>query len=281
MKLTGKTVLITGAASGIGAATAQHLAASGARVVLLDRDEDAAAAVAAGLERPEQHLALGADVTSTSDLVRAVSRTLESSGGIDVVVANAGVAEAGTVATTDIQTLARTVEVNLTGVIRTVHATLPHVIERRGYVLLVSSAAALKNVPGGSSYAAAKAGVDAFGGALRLEVAHHGVDVGVAHPAWVRTPMVDAQWQIDAVREGINKLPWPFNVVTDVDDCARIFARGIERRSRKIYVPGALAAVDAVRPLFTGPLWDLVVKPRAAATVPALEAELRARQVAP
>lgn len=277
MTLEARTVLVTGAASGIGATTAHHLARAGARVVLLDRDEASVAAVADGLPHPERHLAVGADVTSTDDLTRAVDRTLERYTGLDVVVANAGVAEAGTVATADVETLARTVEVNLVGVIRTVHATLPAVLESRGYLLLVSSAAALKNVPGGSSYAASKAGVDAFGGALRLEVAHRGVGVGVAHPAWVRTPMVDAQWRIDAVREGIQRLPWPFGVVTDVDDCARIFVRGIERRSRKVYVPGALAAVDAVRPLFTGRLWDALVKARARDTVPALEAELRAR----
>lgn len=277
MKLATKTVLVTGAASGIGAALARHLADAGAHVVLVDREESAAAGTVAMLPHPDRHLAVGADVTSTPDLTRAAELAVGRFGGIDVVVANAGVAEAGTVATADVETLARTVEVNLTGVIRTVHATLPAVMERRGYVLLVSSAAALKNVPGGSSYAASKAGVDAFGGALRLEVAHRGVDVGVAHPAWVRTPMVDAQWKIDAVREGIQRLPWPFGVVTDVDDCARIFVRGIERRSRKVYVPGALAAVDKIRPVFTGRLWDAAVKLRAKDTVPALEAELGPR----
>lgn len=272
--LSGKTVLITGAGSGIGAATATVLAARGAHLALLDLDEQAATRVAEGLSAPGRHLAIGADVTSSESLTAAADTAITHFGGIDVVIANAGVAEAGTVATSRIESLARTVDVNLTGVIRTVHATLPHVIDRRGYILLVSSAAALKNVPGGSSYAASKAGVDAFGGALRLEVAHRGVDVGVAHPAWVRTPILDAQYKIDAVREGISKLPWPFNVVTDVEDCAEIFAKGVEKRSRKVYVPGALAAVDRVRPLFTGALWDRLVKLRAGKTVPALEFEI-------
>lgn len=278
MKLEQRTVLITGAGSGIGAETGRQLAARGAQVVAVDRDEAAAARAVASWPSPENHLSFGADVTDSVQLQAAVTAAVARFGGIDVVVANAGVAEAGTVAVSDIASLALTVDVNLTGVIRTVHATLPHVVERRGYFLLVSSAAALKNVPGGSTYAAAKAGVDAFGGALRLELAHKGVDVGVAHPAWVRTPMVDAQWEIDAVRQGIARLPWPFNVVTDVEDCADIFVKGIERRSRKIYVPRALAAVDKVRPFFTGAVWDSLVKLRGATTVRDLESEIQAKR---
>lgn len=277
MNLTDRTVLITGAASGIGAEAARQLAERGAHVVLLDRDESAAERVAATLTDPDRHLAVGADVTSTDELTVAVDRVVDRFGGIDVVMANAGVAEASTIATADIDLLTRIVDVNLTGVIRTVHATLPHVIDQRGYLLLVSSAAALKNVPGQSAYAASKAGVEAFAGGLRLEVAHLGVDVGVAHPAFIRTPMSESQLLIDAVREGQARLPWPFNVITDADDCARAFVTGMERRSRKIYVPGALAAVDAIRPVFTGRVWDRLVRSGARQTVTSLEEQLRER----
>ncbi|MFD4352658.1 short-chain dehydrogenase/reductase [Nocardia sp. NPDC058518] len=276
----GTVAVITGAGSGIGAELGRQLAARGARVVLLDRNFAAARTVADSYTPPAsgQHRALGVDVTDSGSLRQAVEQIVAEFGRIDVVVANAGVAEAGTVAVSDIDTLARTVEVNLTGVIRTVHATLAHVIQANGYFLLVSSAAALKNVPGGSAYAASKAGVEAFGGALRLEVAHKGVGVGVAHPAWTRTPMYDAQNEIASVAHAITQLPWPFGVVTDVQDVASAFIDGIEHRRRKIYVPRALAAVDKVRGVFTGALWDAVLKPRVARTVPVIEDEILARR---
>ncbi|MGU3292689.1 short-chain dehydrogenase/reductase [Williamsia sp. M5A3_1d] len=273
----GKVVVITGGASGIGAATARLLASKGAHVAILDRS-DAAASAAGALPRAKgnRHIGLRTDVTDSASVTAAVAAVVDEYGCIDVVIANAGVAEAGTVAVTPIDALVRTVEVNLIGVMRTVHAALPHVIAQRGHILLVSSAAALKNVPGGSAYAASKAGVEWFGGSLRLEVAHKGVSVGVAHPAWIRTPMYEAQDKIDAVREGIQRLPWPFSVVTDVDDCAAAFVTGIEKRSRKVYVPAALAAVDKVRGVFTGRLWDIGVGLRASSTVPALEREMSA-----
>lgn len=275
---TNTVALITGAGSGIGVETARQLAARGARVVLLDRDLRAVEALAQSFGNSQRHLAVQADVTDSDELESAVQQAVSALGGIDVVVANAGVAEAGTVAVSRIESLVRTVDVNLTGVIRTVHATLPHVTERRGYFLLVSSAAALKNVPGGSSYAASKAGVEAFAGALRLEVAHKGVAVGVAHPAWIRTPMYDAQCELASVSAGIASLPWPFNVVTTVEECAGAFVDGIAARDRKIYVPRALSVVDKARSLFTGALWDRVVLLRAAHTVPALEQEIRQRE---
>lgn len=276
ISVAGKVAVVTGGASGIGAATAAALAAKGAHVVILDRADSTQAADALPHANGNRHLGLRADVTDSASLEAAVAAVIDEYGCLDIVVANAGVAEAGTVAVTPIDALARTVEVNLIGVMRTVHATLPHVIDQRGHILLVSSAAALKNVPGGSAYAASKAGVEWFGGSLRLEVAHKGVSVGVAHPAWIRTPLYEAQDRIDAVREGIQRLPWPFNVVTEPDDCAAAFVAGIENRSRKIYVPAALAAVDKVRGVFTGRLWDIAVGLRASSTVPALEREVSA-----
>lgn len=275
--IAGKVVLITGGASGIGLETGRKLASLGAHVVLVDRSE-LSEAVLNGLDtsRHGRHLSLRADVTDTASIERAVAAVLAEYGCLDVVVANAGIAEAGTVAISDVESLARIVEINLIGVIRTVHATLPAVTAQRGFFLLVSSAAALKNVPGQSAYAAAKTGVEAFGGGLRLEVAHRGVGVGVAHPAFVRTPMFDSQHSIEAVRAGIEELPWPFNVVTELDDCADAFVDAIVRRRRKVYVPGALRGVDTVRGVFTGRLWDAILRPRVKKTVPSLESGILA-----
>ncbi|HEX8189553.1 MAG TPA: SDR family NAD(P)-dependent oxidoreductase, partial [Pyrinomonadaceae bacterium] len=177
-----KVVLITGPARGIGAETARQLAARGARLSLVGLEPELLAALAA--ELGGGHVWFECDVTDQSALERAVAGTVEAAGGIDVDVANAGVASNGTVAVGPVEALVRTIDVNLTGVVRTVSATLPHVTERRGYYLLVSSAAALAPYPGISAYAAAKSGVEQFGNVLRLELAHRGVGVGVAHPSW-------------------------------------------------------------------------------------------------
>jgi NAD(P)-dependent dehydrogenase (short-subunit alcohol dehydrogenase family) len=95
-----------------------------------------------------------------------------------------------TVATASAHSLARTIEVNLIGSMLTAHAALPAITERKGHVLLISSAAAFTVLPGMSAYCAAKAGLEWFGDALRLEVAHRGVTVASAHPTWIDTDLV-------------------------------------------------------------------------------------------
>lgn len=265
-RLRGKVVLITGGAGGIAAATARRLAAAGAHVALLDRDQTALEQLVSGLGG--DHLALPADVTDHESLRAAAQQTVERFGRLDVVFACAGVGSASTVAASNTEDLLRIVDINLAGVIRTVKATLEEVTAHQGYYLLMSSAAALKNVPRANAYAASKAGVEAFGGALRLEVAHRGVDVGVAHPAWVRTGMISGA----GTRAGESgSLPWPFNVVSSTDECADLLVAAIAGRRRKVFVPRSLALMDPLRWLSTGPLWDVFMKPRAALSVPRLE----------
>lgn len=138
--LTGRVVLVTGPARGIGEATARLLAARGARLSLVGLEPERLEALAG--ELGPGHLWFEADVTDSAAMERAVRGTVEALGGIDVVVANAGVAANGTVAVTPVDALVRVIDVNLSGVVRTVHAALPAVTERRGYLLLVSSAAA-------------------------------------------------------------------------------------------------------------------------------------------
>jgi short-subunit dehydrogenase len=161
--------------------------------------------------------------------------------------------------------------------VRTVSATLAHVTESGGYYLLVSSAAALAPFPGISTYAAAKSGVEQFGNVLRLEVAHKGVAVGVAHPSWIDTDLVrDAQSDLAGFREMVGKLPGPFGRVTPLRDCADAFVHAIERRKRKVYVPRTLAAAAAVRQLFASSLADLLMRRQTRKTLPQVEAEVRA-----
>jgi NAD(P)-dependent dehydrogenase (short-subunit alcohol dehydrogenase family) len=273
--LTGKVVLVTGAARGIGEAVARLAVRKGARVALVGLEPARLAALAA--ELGDGHVWHEADVTDQAALDAAVAHTVERLGGIDVVVANAGIANNGTVAVNPPDALVRTVEVNLVGVIRTVSATLPHVILRRGHYLLVSSAAAFTVLPGMAAYCASKAGVEQFGNALRLEVAHRGVTVGTAHPTRIDTDLVrDQQQDSEVFRRVFGRLPGPLGSITSADACAQAFVESIERRRRRVYVPRSLVTVQALRTLFVGPVADLYLKRAARAEVPKLEDEVTA-----
>ena len=271
-RLDNKVVLITGAARGIGAATARRLAARGARVSLVGLEPDRLAQVAA--EIGDRAVWFEADVTDQQAVDGAVAGTVAALGGIDVVVANAGVANNGTVAISPPDALVRTVDVNLNGVIRTVSAALPHVTQRRGYVLVIASVASFAMMPGMAAYMASKAGAEHFANALRLEVAHKGVKVGTAHPSWIDTDLVrDTQADLTTFGDMLERLPWPMDSTTSVEDCAEALADGIERRKRRIYIPRSIAFVQALRTALTSPLADRIIGREAKTVVPQLEAE--------
>ena len=172
--ISGQSVLITGAAHGIGAETARRLAARGARVSLVGLgDLEAVAADCPG------SVSFEADVTDRDALEPpSPARSRRSAGS--TVFACAGIASAGFVRTMDPDAFERVLEVNLIGVWRTIRATLPHVIERRGYILPVASMAAILPPVGLAAYGAAKAGVENLSLALPWR-RRLGVDVGVAY----------------------------------------------------------------------------------------------------
>lgn len=273
--LNGKVVLITGAARGIGAETARQLAAKGAHVSLVGLEPDRLEALAR--ELGSGHAWFEADVTDQAAMERAVEGTVAALGGLDVVIANAGIANNGTVAVNPADAQVRTIDVNVNGVIRTITAALPAVTERQGYVLIVSSAAALSTCPGLAAYSASKIAVEHFGGALRMELAHKGVGVGVAHPCWIDTDLVrDQREELGTFEAMLKRLPWPYNVVLPVETCARALVDGIERRSRKIFIPEVLGMVEALRPLFMGPVWEFLLGRGAGSVIPQLEQEVQA-----
>ena len=273
-----RVVLITGPARGIGAAMATRLAQRGARLSLVGLEPERLEALVRELPGAGgPHVWFECDVTDQASLDRAVAGTVAELGGIDIVVANAGIANNGTVTSSPVEALVRTVDVNLNGVVRTVKSTLPHVTERRGYYLLISSAAAFATMPGLSAYAASKAGVEFFGNALRLEVAHLGVRVGIAHPCWVDTDLVnDLRHELGAFDRMLRELPGPFGTVTPVGKCADALVRAIETRTRKVFIPRSLAPLAAIRQLFMSPLSEFVMRRRAREAIPEVEREMKA-----
>jgi short-subunit dehydrogenase len=275
-ELRGKVALVTGPARGIGAALARALAARGARLALVGLEAPRLEALAH--ELGAGHVAAPCDVTDQDALERAVARVAGALGGIDVVVANAGIGCFGTVARTPVEAQVRVLEVNLAGVLRTVAATLPHVSERKGYYLLISSAAALAAAPGLAAYSASKSGVEQFGNALRLELAPRGVGVGVAHPCWIDTDLVrDARHDLAVFDRMVERLPPPLGTVTPVEDCAAALVAAIERRRRKVFVPRSLAWLAALRSLLTSALADRVLLGRTRTLMPEMEEQAAAR----
>jgi NAD(P)-dependent dehydrogenase (short-subunit alcohol dehydrogenase family) len=271
--LAGKSVLITGAARGIGAELARKAAARGARVALVGLEPERLAALAD--ELGPEHLWVEADVTDADALKTAVQRTVDTFGGLDIAVANAGIAPLTTVYTASAHSLARTIEVNLIGSMLTAHAALPEVAKRKGHILLISSAAAFTVLPGMSAYCAAKAGLERFGDALRLEVAHRGVTVASAHPTWIDTDLVrDTEAALPTFAKSRKQLPGPLGAYTSVEDCAQALVENLETRRRRVFVPGSVAVVSALRQMVTGAAAERVALLVSKKRVPQLERDI-------
>lgn len=272
----GKVVLITGAARGIGAETAKALAACGAKVVLTDVDGEPLERVVAEIGE-EDALGIVADVVELAQMESAASQAVERFGRLDVVIANAGIASYGSVLAVDPETFRRVLDINVLGVFHTARATLPALIESQGYLLVVSSLAAFAAAPGLAAYNASKAGVEHLANALRLEVAHHGVDVGCAHMSWIDTPLVqDAKRDLGAFRRMLDKLPYPLGRTTSVDACVRAFVDGVEKRKRGVYCPGWVRAVGLNRNVVNSAVGNKPVLKFVPELLPEMDAEVAA-----
>ena len=274
--VNGKVALITGGARGVGAEVARRLHARGAHVVLTDVDEGALLDIAADLGS-DRVLTVVADVCDLDAMQSATAQAVARFGGIDVVMANAGISTYGSVLRVDPKAFRRLVDINVVGVFNTVRAALPSVIERRGYVLIVSSAAAFAASPGLAPYDAAKAGVEQFAHALRLEVAHHGVDVGCAHMLWIDTPLVrEAKADLPSFRAMLDALPGPLGRTTSVEACGKAFVKGIENRKRQIYCPDWVVLMRWLKPLLTTRLGESTTLKAVPELLPQMDAEVEA-----
>jgi NAD(P)-dependent dehydrogenase (short-subunit alcohol dehydrogenase family) len=267
--ISGQVVLVTGAARGIGAAAAEQLAARGAKLALVGLEPDELQRVAAACGPDAAWFE--ADVTDTAAIEAAVQGAVERFGGIDVVIANAGIATGGSVRAIDPAAWERVVEVNLLGSWRTVRAALPHVIERRGYVLQVASVAAIAHAPFMSAYCASKAGVEAFADCLRTEVAHLGVDVGVGYFSWIDTDMVRGADERPGIGGMRKRISGPMRKTYPLAEVADAVTRGVERRARHVTVPSWIRALLLLR----GPLATAFDR-QGRREVPAIEQELAA-----
>src|SRR5947209_4267956 len=272
-----KVIFITGAAHGIGAEVASRLRAKGAKLVLTDLDEAALAAKSAELGGDDHVLTAVADVRDLAAMNAVADAAVKKFGGIDVVVANAGIGSYGSVLNVDPDAVRRVLDVNLLGVFHTVRAALPSIIERRGYVLIVSSLAAYTAAPGMAPYDMSKAGNEHLAHALRLEVTHLGVAVGSAHMCWIDTALVrDGQSDLPTFREQLRKFPWPLNKTTSVDKCAEAFVAGIEGRKKRVYCPRWVALFRWLKPFLSTDFAESPVRKGVGDLLPRMDPEVAA-----
>ena len=278
--LSGKVALVTGGARGIGFATAQELVAHGARVVIVDLHEDAVEQAAGRLGADA--LGLAADVTDRDALDGVVEQVVERFGGLDVLVANAGIASRGaTTLAAEPEQFERVIEVNLLGVYRSVRAALPEIARRQGHVVVVASIYAFSNGVGAAPYAMAKAGVEQFGRALRVELKPHGASASVAYFGFIDTEMVHQAIDADPLADRLMAAsPKVLRKRLPPSAAGAAIVRGIERRQPRIIRPRRWTVLSVLRGI-VNPLLDAQMERDAETQAIARELDARAGERTP
>lgn len=279
--LHGKVALVTGGARGIGFATARALIERGASVVVVDLDQAASEAAAARLH-DTRAAGLAADVTDRAAMQRVVATTVERYGGLDVVVANAGIASrAATFQAMSTESFERVIDVNLMGVVRTVDAALPQILARRGHVVVIASVYAFVNGLGTVPYAMAKAGVEQFGRALRAELTPHGASASVAYFGFIDTEMVHKALDEDPLSNVLMELvPKPLRKRLPPQAAGEAIVAGIQKRAPRIIRPRRWTAVSLLRGVLN-PLTDRYMEKDAATASLVREFDARAGEEQP
>lgn len=274
--LNGKVALVTGAARGIGYETARQLHARGASVAVLDLDPDQAREAAERIG--PRAIGIAADVTDRGAMMGAVAETVERFGGLDVAVANAGIAPptVTTARTMPAEEWERVVDVNLLGVWHTVRAALPQISERRGQLVLIGSIYSYANGLLASPYAVSKAGVEALGRALRAELSPFGASATVAYFGWVDTDLVrDSLDRQDGGRMLRDTLPAFVLKRITADAAGATIVRALEERAPRVFAPGWWRYMSALRGL-VNPIFDRRVERDAKIAAAIREAEANA-----
>jgi NAD(P)-dependent dehydrogenase (short-subunit alcohol dehydrogenase family) len=248
--LAGRRVLITGAARGIGAATAIRLHERGANIALIGLEPGELAATAA---KSGDAFWREVDVTDRGAVQTAVDEAADALGGLDVVMANAGTAAQLAIVGGNPRVFDKTIAVNLMGVFNTLRAAGPHIAHERGYALAVASLAAAVHAPLLGAYNASKAAVEALGNTLRAELHSTGARVGVGYFAEFDTDMTSRGFGTEAaarLQRGLPQRVSPLPVAIDAIE------KGIERRARRVVAPGWVKLVLPAR-MLVQPLVDI------------------------
>jgi short-subunit dehydrogenase len=223
MSFAGQVAVVTGASSGIGWALARALAAEGCKVGLVARRREPLADLAAEIEKSGGAAAFATgDVAERGQAIAAIHDVADHLGPIDLLIANAGVGAPTTIEPFNVADVEKMFRVNVLGMVYSLEAVLPQMLERRrGHLAAVSSIAAYKGLPGESAYTSSKAAVNVFMDGLRIQLRSKGIAVTTICPGFVKTPMTE-------VNEF--KMPW----LLTADEAARRIVRALKRK-RKVY----------------------------------------------
>jgi short-subunit dehydrogenase len=240
-----KVVLITGASSGIGRALALELGRRGARLGLTARRGEELLRLSEEVERAGgEALALPADVRDPAAMNEVATKVRERWGRVDVLVANAGMSSTTAATRLNAGEVGDVISINVLGVVNSVAAVLPAMLERgAGHLVAISSLASYRGMPKSGAYSASKAAVSTFFESLRVDLRRSNIDVTTIHPGFIRTPRTAGRTK---------KLPF----LLEPEDAACRIVRAIERRARTYAFPWQLASLVRVLKHIPGRLYD-------------------------
>lgn len=243
--LRDQVVLITGASSGIGRATAIEMARLGARVVAASRNAAALEELAKEISsNGRQALAVPTDVTDPGQCHKAVETAVQEFGRLDVLICSAGISMRSDFEHSNLEAMERVVRVNFLGTVYATYFAIPHLKKSRGSMVAISSLAGLRGVPSYGIYGATKFAVQGLYESLRMELGRSGVHVGTVSPGFVDTPLHDHVVGADGAI--MKNPPDPPFRVWPVEKCVNRIIRLVVKRRRQ-----------ALLPAFTGPLMTL------------------------
>lgn len=244
---TNKTVMITGASSGIGKGVALDVAARGAKLGLIARRQELLDEMVAGIRsRGRQAIAVAADVRDANAMKEAADQVCRELGPIDILIANAGIGTANHISQLDPNHLANVIGINVFGAANSVAAVVPQMIERgQGQLVAMSSLAAYRGVAKSAAYCASKAAMSAYFESVRIDLRGTGVDVTIIHPGFIKTPLTAGR---------AAHMPY----LMELDYAVSKIVSAIEKKKKSVAFPWQLATIVRAGLLMPASMYDWI-----------------------